>query len=286
MIHRKIDFGDFLYKRLPEVYRTADSEAGVDYTLKRYLSALDEGGIQTLFSEMFSLYDLFDVYKCPREVLPLLGRLLGYNYIEEVDEKTQRKIISNLAELYKRRGTKSVVKFISREFTMGDTRMVELQYRIFKTYSTDADLPSSEKEEGNIPKTYNLKSHGIDTTTYCIYSKTGKYNGNGIFILVDGETQIDLLNRLLADFLPVHCKMYVEVRKPDDPLRGEQLSNNKPKEPDLEVKPSSKLYVRYTTGKEPVNDDNVIARLEDKNNPKIAIEFVEGKSIETATKEK
>ncbi len=284
MLHKKIDFGEFMYKRLPEVYRTADSEAGIDYTLKRYLSALDEGGIQTLFAEMFSLYDLFDVYKCPRSVLPLLGKLLGYNYIEEVDERTQRKIISNLAELYKRRGTKSVVKFISREFTMGDTRMVELQYRIFKTYSKDADLPTSEKEEGNIPKTYNLNSHGIDTTTYCIYSKTGKYNGNGIFILVDGETQIDLLNRLLADFLPVHCKMYVEVRKPDDPIMGEQLSNNKPK---IEVKPSSNLYVRYTTGKEENKEGTVLARIEDSNNPNIAIEFVEGaNSNETTTNQK
>lgn len=276
MITRKIDFGEFLYKRLPEVYRTADSEIGVDYTLKRYLSALDEGGIQTLFSEMFSLYDLFDVYKCPREVLPLLGRLLGYNYIEEVDERTQRKIISNLAELYKRKGTKSVVKFISREFTGGDTKMVELQYRIFKTYSPNSDLPSSEKEEGNIPKTYNTKSHGIDTTTYCMYSKTGKYNGNGIFILVDGETQVDLLNRLLADFLPVHCKMYVEYKDLND------IKKHKPT-----VNTSSKLYVRYTTGKEPVNEDKVLARIQDTNNPNIAIEFVEeAKTDETTTKQK
>lgn len=282
MIKRKIDFGEFLYKRLPEVYREADSEQGVDYTLKRYLNALDEGGIQTLFSEMFALYDLFDVYKCPSEVLPLLGKLLGYNYIEDVDEKTQRKIISNLAELYKRRGTKSVVKFISREFTGGDTKMVELQYRIFRTYSPTTDLPSSEKEEGNIPKTYNTKSHGIDTTTYCMYSKTGKYNGSGIFILVEGETQVDLLNRLLADFLPVHCKMYVEFKDPKDII----TSNSKIKD-NLDLKTSSKLYVRYTNGKDPINtNDVVLARLQDNHNPNIAIEFVEkSKTDETTTKQ-
>ena len=163
MIHKVIDFGDFLYRKLPKIYRIEDSKPEINLTLKRYLQSLDKGGIQTLFSEMLALYDLFDVNKCPKEVLPILGKLFGYNYIDEVDEKTQRKIISNIAELYKRKGTKSVVKFISREFTMGDTRMVELQHRIFRTYSRYSDLPTSEKELGNIPKTYNPKTNGIDT---------------------------------------------------------------------------------------------------------------------------
>ena len=162
---RNISFADYLYyKRLPEIYRREDAKVGIDYTLKRYLEALDEGGVQQVFGELLSLYDILDVENCPPEVLPLLSRMLGYNYIEEVDIETERKIIANLIELYKRKGTASVISFITREFTKFDTQIVELQYRIFKTWSPNPEgIPTENYVE---PRTMGNK---FNYNTCCLY---------------------------------------------------------------------------------------------------------------------
>ena len=202
-----MNFADHLYERLPEVYRREDARKDINFTLKRYLEALDEGGVQLVFSELLSLYDILEVDKCPPEVLPLLSKMLGYNYIEEVDVETQRKIIANLIELYKRKGTKSVINFITREFTQFDTKVLELQYRIFKTWSPNPK---------GIPKAHYVEPRTLgDKMTYdtChLYSQKGMYNYTGIVVVCDAQSsQVELLNRLLREFLPVYCNLYLEI---------------------------------------------------------------------------
>lgn len=206
-MNKNINFADHLYERLPEVYRREDAKKGIDFTLKRYLEALDEGGVQLVFSELLSLYDILEVDKCPPEVLPLLSKMLGYNYIEEVDVETQRKIIANLIELYKRKGTKSVINFITREFTQFDTQVIELQYRIFKTWSPNPKgVPKSEYVE---PRTLGNK---MTYDTCHLYSQEGMYNYKGIVVVCDAQaTQVELLNRLLREFLPVYCNLYLKI---------------------------------------------------------------------------
>ena len=202
-----MNFADHLYERLPEVYRREDARKDINFTLKRYLEALDEGGVQLVFSELLSLYDILEVDKCPPEVLPLLSKMLGYNYIEEVDVETQRKIIANLIELYKRKGTKSVINFITREFTQFDTQVIELQYRIFKTWSPNPKgVPKSEYVE---PRTLGNK---VTYDTCHLYSQKGMYNYNGVVVVCDAQaTQVELLNRLLREFLPVYCNLYLKI---------------------------------------------------------------------------
>ena len=206
-MNKNINFADHLYERLPEVYRREDARKDINFTLKRYLEALDEGGVQLVFSELLSLYDILEVDKCPPEVLPLLSKMLGYNYIEEVDVETQRKIIANLIELYKRKGTKSVINFITREFTQFDTKVIELQYRIFKTWSPNPKgVPKSEYVE---PRTLGNK---VTYDTCHLYSQKGMYNYNGVVVVCDAQaTQVELLNRLLMEFLPVYCNLYLKI---------------------------------------------------------------------------
>lgn len=204
---KDISFSDHLYERLPEVYRREDAKKDINFTLKRYLEALDEGGVKLVFNELLSLYDILEVDKCPPEVLPLLSRMLGYNYIEEVDVETQRKIIANLIELYKRKGTKSVINFITREFTQFDTKIIELQYRIFKTWSPKPKgIPKAEYVE---PRTLGNKM----TNDVChLYSQKGMYNYSGVVVVCDAQaTQVELLNRLLREFLPVYCNLYLKI---------------------------------------------------------------------------
>lgn len=231
-MNTNINFAEHLYERLPEVYRQEDARAGVDFALRRYLEALDEGGIQQVFSELLALYDIQDVDKCPPQVLPLISRMLGYNYIEEVEIDTQRKIIANLIELYKRKGTKSVVNFITREFTQFDTKVIELQYRIFKTWSPNPKgIPKSDYVE---PRTLGNK---LTYNTCHLFSDTGMYNYRGIVVVCDAQaSQIELLNRLLREFLPVYCNLYLKVNSEIQRYRETFKLNGEDTDVQLKVK--------------------------------------------------
>lgn len=268
---RNISFADYLYyKRLPEIYRREDAKVGIDYTLKRYLEALDEGGVQQVFGELLSLYDILDVENCPPEVLPLLSRMLGYNYIEEVDIETQRKIIANLIELYKRKGTASVISFITREFTKFDTQIVELQYRIFKTWSPNPKgIPTENYVE---PRTMG---NNFNYDTCCLYSDEGMYNYRGVVVVCDTDaSQVELLNRLLREFLPVYCNVYLKINDEiqqyieSSTVNGTDVSTGmKVKEIEQAVRTKVKdtLKVTYST----TNEAMEITTLDDTNKSKV-----------------
>lgn len=202
------DLGQYLYDRLPDIYRKRDSEEGIDYALLRFLQVLNEGGITTLFNEMLELYDILQVDKMPSDIVPLIGQLLGYEYRDDLEEDIQRKIIQNLIELYKRKGTKSVLNFITREFTKYDAKVTETEYRVFKTWSPEPKgIPTSEYVE---PRTLGVDSPNEDTCH--LISVNGKYDGHSVIITFDStEERITLLNNLLADFMPVYCKLYLQV---------------------------------------------------------------------------
>lgn len=203
------DLGQYLYDRLPDIYRKRDSEEGIDYALLRFLQVLNEGGITTLFNEMLELYDILQVDKMPSDIVPLIGQLLGYNYRDDFEEDIQRKIIQNLIELYKRKGTKSVLNFITREFTKYDAKAIETEYRIFKTWSPEPKgIPQSEYVE---PRTLGLSAPDEDTCH--LISVDGKYDGHSVIVTFDStEERIKLLNTLLVDFMPVYCKLYLTVK--------------------------------------------------------------------------
>ena len=99
----------YLYNRLPEVYRKADINGGNE-TLLRFLSALDDGGFRTLNLDIEKLYNIMSIEKAPQELIPVIGNMLGYKYVKEVDDRTQRKIVENLVELYKRNPTYTVTE--------------------------------------------------------------------------------------------------------------------------------------------------------------------------------
>ena len=196
-----------LYNKLPEVYRVADFKEGNE-TLLRYLSALDEGGIATLQQDIANLYSIMSIEKAPTKAIPLIGNMLGFNYIRDLDDRTQRKIVENLAELYKRKGTKSVIHFIAREFTKGDVKIVEMENRMFRTWAKESKLvPPSERRI--TPRTFNGKK--INENTFYLLSKEGKHSIGSVIILIESVTDLPLLNRLLLEFLPVSCKVYLQL---------------------------------------------------------------------------
>lgn len=117
----KRDFAEYLYNRLPKIYRNTDR----DFILQRFIETFVEGGFNIVINDMVNLPDLLDVDKCPKKFLPLLSKMYGYEYSEELPELFQRRLLKNIVEMYKRKGTKSVVKFIARELSGFETELIE-----------------------------------------------------------------------------------------------------------------------------------------------------------------
>lgn len=121
MANMRMSFADYLYNRLPQVYRTSDNEQ----ILRRFIETFAEAGFDPLLQETMDIMNLLDVEKCPSEFLPLLCSLYGFEYTVEIPELFIRRLLKHIIELYKRKGTKSVVKFIARELTGFDSEIIE-----------------------------------------------------------------------------------------------------------------------------------------------------------------
>ena len=131
---------DFIYyHKLPEVYRKFDAPLGSP--LYRYLQSLIEGGYADLISNstkgyrgIENLLELIDPQTCPDEFLPYYCKSMGIDWFPDLVTKERgtyylRTFLCNVGEIYKRRGTESVVSYIARTLTEMD---VILRYeRVF-----------------------------------------------------------------------------------------------------------------------------------------------------------
>lgn len=117
---------DYLYYRnLPEVYRTEDlNQIPIEKPLYRYLKAISDSGFKEVISSVTGILSLVDPKDCPEVFLPYLLRCFGFDYFEDIDPKYQRKLLSNIGELIKRRGTYSGVKYLARVLTGLDVRLI------------------------------------------------------------------------------------------------------------------------------------------------------------------
>ena len=120
-------FGEYLYNRLPKVYRDYDVEIerlNVETqkketfkTLKEYLYSFALGGFQPLLEDLEAIISLVDPFKCPSEFLPYLLRHFGLDYIDDIPEKFQRRLVQNVVTLYKKKGTIPAVAFLAKELS-------------------------------------------------------------------------------------------------------------------------------------------------------------------------
>ena len=125
----KEQFGEYLYSRLPKVYRDYDVEVKrsvvidgetvyVTYkTLEEYLKALALGGFEPIQEDIEAMISLVDPQNCPKEYLPLLLQHFGLDYIDDIDEKYQRRLLQNALILYRKKGTLPAVVFLARELS-------------------------------------------------------------------------------------------------------------------------------------------------------------------------
>lgn len=123
-------FLDFIYnKNLPDIYKVYDNEK---FEFKKYIEALYEGGFLTVINGENELINLIDPILCPEKALPLFCNSFGLNYYPDIPPKYHRKLLANIGELNRRRGSYYCIRFLCRVLT---GKEVDFEY----DYTTEPD---------------------------------------------------------------------------------------------------------------------------------------------------
>lgn len=203
----KYNIGEYLYNILPPIYRKADLDT--DETLRRYLDALGIS-VGNVLDDTVNLLELIDVEKIPTRLLPYYGRMFGFEYDDSVPEDFQRKYLANIVDIFKRKGTKAVIRFTARELTGMDATVTEGHYLGFKTWGTN---PHDEKcGEYVQPRTYGGKTKtpfyylgGDNTSRYTIIVSLSADEGKD-------SNEIFLNTQLISRYTKELVQPYVNLR--------------------------------------------------------------------------
>ncbi|MBO8161165.1 MAG: hypothetical protein H0Z24_05965 [Thermosipho sp. (in: Bacteria)] len=112
------NFGSIFYNTLPEVYRNEDTSK----QLENFLKVFGEGA-NFLYSKIYDYYNLFNVDKVPKELLPYLAEMLGFYFPYDIPEQDQRKFIKIIPYLYRLKGTPTSFEYLGRELFGWDTKV-------------------------------------------------------------------------------------------------------------------------------------------------------------------
>lgn len=121
---------DVMYNKLPDIYRVMDE--GIGKPLYRYLQSLIEGGYADLSITAEDLLNLVDPQTCPDEFLPYYCKSMGIEYFPDLITESRgtyyiRTFLSNVGEIYKRRGTESVIKYIAKTLIEMDVSLAYIR---------------------------------------------------------------------------------------------------------------------------------------------------------------
>ena len=105
------DFGLKIYNRFPPKYREDDTL--YNYSLKRYLQALSDGGFKYSIDEINGITSLIDPDNVDSKVLPILFQQYGLDIFNGIPEEYLRYLVPKLGEAWSKKGSLSVVEFIT-----------------------------------------------------------------------------------------------------------------------------------------------------------------------------
>ena len=95
-----------LIELLPPLYRERDDSGDLQTFLKVPAASLDE------LKELIDRFpEIFDADRCEERFLPFLGEIVGHRFDPLADAATQRRLIREAVEIYRR---KSTIPAISR----------------------------------------------------------------------------------------------------------------------------------------------------------------------------
>jgi phage tail-like protein len=205
-----MDVGDFLYNKLPAIYRIKDADQNL--FLKQFLDVLQQGGFKYLLDSINGIYDLMDINKISSNFLEVKAQELGYDYSIDLPDWFTQRLLSNIVAIYKRKGTKAAVKFIAREMTGFNVDILEMQNRFFRTWNSNPHLELPD---------YNGASRTFsNTTTDSHYLGYGdKYNYKNYIVTLSAPYETsnlvekeDAVKGLLNYFKSTHSNIYIVTK--------------------------------------------------------------------------
>lgn len=105
------EFGDKIYERFPKKYQEDDYFQ--NFSLKRYLQSLSEGGFKYTIEEANGLLNLKDPDTTDSKVLPVLFKQFGLDVFNGIPEQFLRYFLPRLSEAWTKKGSFSVIEFIA-----------------------------------------------------------------------------------------------------------------------------------------------------------------------------
>ena len=161
------DFGLKIYNRFPPKYR--EDDVGQNFALKRYLQALSDGGFKYSIDEINGIADLKDPDKVDSKVLPILFKQYGLDIFNGIPEEYLRYLLPKLGEAWTKKGSLSVIEFITSSIT---------------GVQTDTEVKFDSQENPLINVKFEMD-----------------YNLNGYF------PESNQFMRLLENFVPFYCDL-------------------------------------------------------------------------------
>lgn len=161
------DFGLKIYNRFPPKYR--EDDVGQNFALKRYLQALSDGGFKYSIDEINGIADLKDPDKVDSKVLPILFKQYGLDIFNGIPEEYLRYLLPKLGEAWTKKGSLSVIEFITSSIT---------------GVKTDTEVEFDSQENPLINVKFEMD-----------------YNLNGYF------PESNQFMRLLKNFVPFYCDL-------------------------------------------------------------------------------
>lgn len=119
------DFGQKIYNRFPPRYREDDVRE--NFALKRYLESLSDGGFKHVIEEINGLTSLIDPDKVDSKNLPMLFRHYGLEIFNGIPENYLRYLLPRLGEAWAKKGSLSVVEFITSSLS-GILTSTDIEY--------------------------------------------------------------------------------------------------------------------------------------------------------------
>ena len=143
------DFGLKIYNRFPPKYR--EDDASHDYALMRYLQALADGGFKYSIDEINGIHSLVDPQNADAKVLSILFKQYGLELFNGIPEQYLRYILPRLGEAWSKKGSLSVVEFITSSLT-GVKTSTEVEYDDFDNPTINVRLEMDYTLDGYLPE--------------------------------------------------------------------------------------------------------------------------------------
>lgn len=147
-------FGDKVYNKFPAVYRNEDVEN--DLFLKRYIDALGEGGFSLVIEDANGITKLISPSETEDKFLPTLYESYGISVFNGLPVKFLRSLFPYLSSLFSRKGSKSVISYLS-SIILGARVKVEEDVNFKENYLLHLFVDVDSRIENDFPDVGQLK---------------------------------------------------------------------------------------------------------------------------------